>query len=193
MLKHYSRAEKEAAFTKIIDQHYRSIYYYCYKKLNRDADEAKDCAQEVFFTFYKKIDSLKDFDKIGKWLYTTADHCIQRTLLKKSKENKKITFSITEKDPEHIPDCYSPFFSYEENLDLLFDSKIDIEEYKNRILSVLLPEEMTLWYLFFIEEKSQQEIADLMRLSLPAVKSRVLRLKYKLQKQIEILLRDEES
>lgn len=83
MANHYNKNEKDEIFSGIIEVHYKSIYYYCYKKLNQQSSEAGDCTQEVFYTLYIIMDELRDFNKIGKWLYQTADNYIKR-ILKKS-------------------------------------------------------------------------------------------------------------
>jgi len=193
MANHYSRNEKDEMFNRIIEQHYKSIYYYCYNKINQDVNEAKDCTQEVFCTLYKKIDDLRDFNKIGRWLYLTADNYIKKILTKKSFENKMLIHSMIDSDVDNIPEYYSQYFSYEENHELLLESPLNIEDCKEKILSALSSEEMTLWYLFFIESKSQKEISDILHISHTAVKSRVLRLKFKLKKQIELILSDAKS
>ena len=193
MANHYNKNEKDKICNGIIEQHYQSIYYYCYKKLSHDVNESKDCTQEVFYTLYKKMDDLRDYNKIGGWLYRTADNYIKKSLARKSFENRTLIHSMIDSDGDTVPECYRPYFSYEENDDLFLESPLNVEDCKDKILSALSSEEMTLWYLFFIENKSQKEISDILHISLPAVKSRVLRLKFKLNKQMEITLRDEQT
>jgi len=71
MPNHYSRNEKNEIFNEIMKEYYKSLRFYCYKKLNHNSNEAEDCAQEVFYTLYKIMDSMRDFNKMGKWLYRT--------------------------------------------------------------------------------------------------------------------------
>ena len=190
MANQYSKIEKDEIFNRMIEVHYKSIYYYCYKKLNQNPDEAKDCTQEVFCVLYKRMDDLRDFNKIGRWLYLTADNHIKKILTKRSFESKKLIHSMIDSDLDDVPEYQSSFISYEENYDLLLESPLDIEACKEKVLSVLSADEMTLWYLFFIERKNQKEISTILHVSLTAVKSRILRLKFKLNKQIEIILSD---
>jgi len=188
MANHYSRNEKNEIFSEIMKEYYKSVRFYCYKKLNRNSNEAEDCAQEVFYTLFKTMDELRDFNKIGKWLYRTADNCIKKILTKKSFENKMLIHSMIDNDVDNIPQYYSPYFSYEDDYELLLESPLNIDDCKEKILSVLSSEEMTLWYLFFIEKKSQKEISVILHISHTSVRSKVLRLKFKLNKQTKIIL-----
>ena len=189
---HHSKTEKDEIFNGLIEKHYRSVYYFCYKKLNLNPNEAKDCTQEIFCTLYKKMDHLQDFDKIRRWLYLTADYHVKKVLAKWSFENKKLIHSRLDGAAEDVADYDSPFLSYQEDYDLLLESPLDVEECKKKVLAALSVEEMTLWYLFFIERKNQKDISTIFHISQTAVKSRVLRLKFKLNKQIEFIISERE-
>lgn len=189
---HHSKTEKDEIFSGLIEKHYKSVYYFCYKKLNLNPSEAKDCTQEIFCTLYKKMDGLYDFDKIGPWLYRTANHHVKKILAKWSFENKKLIHFRFDGDVEDVAEYPSAFLSYEEDIDQLLESPLDVEECKKKVLAALSLEEMTLWYLFFIEKKCQKDISTILHISQAAVKSRVLRLKSKLNKQIEIIMSERE-
>ncbi len=60
----------ENIFNEIAEQYYKSIFKYCYVKLDNE-HAAKDCTQEVFLTLYRKMDKLKLSENVRAWLYRT--------------------------------------------------------------------------------------------------------------------------
>ena len=66
------------AFNHIVEKYQHSIYNLCYRML-KNADEAEDAVQEVFTRAYFKLDFYNDTDKFSTWLFSIASHyCIDR-------------------------------------------------------------------------------------------------------------------
>jgi len=127
-----------------------------------DDEIAKDILQEVFIKIHKKIDSIKDSEKITSWVYQITRNSIidfYRKEKKKSTIPNLENISLQEIDVQN-PDfskCISPFLKQLSEKDRELLNKISFEGI------------------------SQKEYADLHNLSYTATKSRVQRARKKLK------------
>lgn len=64
-------------FDEIVNRYYTVILNYCKYRLGGNMKAAEDVTQEVFFTLYRKRNSLKMGENIKLWLYRTADNEIK--------------------------------------------------------------------------------------------------------------------
>jgi RNA polymerase sigma factor (sigma-70 family) len=67
-------AEQEAVFNGIIRRYYPGILKFCDYTLGGNRSAAEDCAQDIFLILYEHMPRLRDYDKIGGWLYKTAGY-----------------------------------------------------------------------------------------------------------------------
>ena len=90
---------------QLYTEHYKSVYYTCYKYLQNEED-AKDMAQNVFIKAFDKIDSLKDTSSFKSWINRiAANECLNE--LKKTNRIKLEELTATNSDGEsfeHIED-----------------------------------------------------------------------------------------
>lgn len=142
-----------------------SIYFTCLKMVNNEQD-ALDLTQETFITVFSKLDTLKDNINYFGWQKTIAINKCKKYLLKNkevlfrdnSEENN--TIDIEDNDEEFIPHSY-----------------IDNIEKRNIIMNILDNElsdiQRVVIMLFYYEEKSINEIAEILECSVGTVKSRL--------------------
>ncbi len=72
------RARDEAAFTELVRLHQDRVFSVVYRMLG-DREEARDVAQEVFVTVFRRIDGLRGESGLSTWLYRVAvNHCKNR-------------------------------------------------------------------------------------------------------------------
>lgn len=91
-------------FNILHDRYYPFIYGQCMLYF-KNAQDAEDVTQEIFFKLYRKIDTFSFKSRFFTWLYRLVNnHCInhQRRIKYKRLENKSI-------NPENLSDY---FFSY---------------------------------------------------------------------------------
>ena len=119
-----------------------------------DTEAAKDCTQETFMIFYKKMGFLNLSQDIGAWLYKTA--------------------SLTVKAYKRKNKQYIPLESIENTL------AYTIEE--NNVKNILTEEEYTLISEYYLEGKSVESIAWKYNISKPTVYFRINKIKNKLNK-----------
>lgn len=169
------------AFTELIEG-YRSKIYGLALKLSKNREDAEDIFQE---TFLKAIDNIKQFraeSSFGTWLFTIA---VNNVRAKYAKESKADLLSVE----EYLP---SPQGHTDDNLPQLFDWKDPLSKLTGQELQRKLEEaikELPLTYripfiLRYIEEMPVQEVADTLKISLAAAKSRILRARLALRKSL---------
>ena len=157
----------EAAFEALYERHHRSVLNVAYRLLgNRDA--AEDIAQEVLLKLYTSPRSYKPTAKLSTWLYrVTYNTCIDEMRRHKS-------ISLPDDQPASR-DVASPESALESSeLAAVVQSAIASLPEKQRMAVVLQR----------YEGLSYQEIAEVLKTSIPAVESLLFRAKETLKARL---------
>lgn len=140
------------------------IYYLCYRMVN-NSDDAVDLTQDVFITVFSKLESLDKPENLFTWINTIAiNKC--KDFFKKKKElliNDDETdgvFEVEDLDEEFIPHSY-------------IDNKAKREIILGVLEHSLSDVQRAVVMLYYYEEKSIKEIAELVECSEGTVKSRL--------------------
>lgn len=161
-----------SSFEELVKRHEKKIYNLAYR-LTGSREDANDALQETFMQAFRKLSSFRGDSKFSTWLYRIA---VNVCLMKKRKEKKMKTVSLdapvlTEKADEikrELPDDWSknPRATLEnEEIRGILSNAIDS-----------LPEEYrTVVILRGVNGFSNEEVAKMLEISLPAVKSRLHR------------------
>lgn len=149
-------------FTYIVEKYQKPVYNLCYRMLG-DAFEAEDAAQE---TFIRAMKSIKRYDAkrpFSTWLLSIAAHyCIDQLRKRRGRivsidDNPYITIQDGTPGPETMT-------IQSEDRDRL-----------RKILSVLSPTDRAAVILRYWNELSYEQIAQILALTVSAVKSRLHR------------------
>lgn len=162
-----ARQGSDEAFTHLVELYQKPVYNLCYRMLG-EAESAEDASQETFLRAFQYLHRYDEKRSFATWLLSIAAHyCIDRL-----RRRKFAIFSIDEEDDEgttfEIPDPGSPEPEAEsvkkEDRTRLHKLLQSLDE-TDRAAIV-----MRYWYDF-----SETEIADSLRLTVSAVKSRLHR------------------
>jgi RNA polymerase sigma-70 factor (ECF subfamily) len=157
----------DEAFTKLVEEHQTHVYNLCYRMLG-EPETAEDAAQESFLRAYQNLHRYDQSRPFATWLLSIAAHyCIDRL-----RRRKLSIFSIDEEnddgstyeiaDPASLdPEAESVKREDRDHLHLLLK---DLDE-TDRAAVIL-----RYWYDF-----SEVEIAESLKLTVSAVKSRLHR------------------
>jgi len=149
-------------YEKIIDQHHRRIYGYL-MKFFLSPEDVEDLLQDVFISFYAKMDNI-DPQKYSSYLFRTA-------------HNKAINYLKKQKKFVDYNEFYHQEITHANNED-----KEKAKEIKIKIaLAKLKPKEMLAIELKFYQNKSYREIADILETTPNAVDSLLFRARKKLR------------
>jgi RNA polymerase sigma-70 factor, ECF subfamily len=168
----FIREKDKQAYSLIMDRYGTKIRRYINRLINNDAD-AQDLVQQVFINVYTDIFSFDEKRKFSSWIYRVA-HNVAVNYLKK----KRIKISL-----ESNPAVANKLFSKED----VFE-EVAREEAKDKMTSLLddLPEKFkTPLILRFQEDKTYEEISDILRIPKNTVGTLISRAKKVLKKEIE--------
>jgi len=157
----------DEAFTKLVEEHQTHVYNLCYRMLG-EPEAAEDAAQESFLRAYQNLHRFDQSRPFPTWLLSIAAHyCIDRL-----RRRKLSMFSLDEENDEGAtyeiadpasPDPEAESIKYEER-DRLHILLKDLDETDRAAII------MRYWHDF-----SEVEIAESLRLTVSAVKSRLHR------------------
>jgi RNA polymerase sigma-70 factor (ECF subfamily) len=146
---------------------YSSRVYSLAYQLTRSTSAAEEIMQEVFITVISKIGTLENENYFSTWLYRVTTNAAYGFLRKEKKHKDLVPVDDVESGSTALHD----FSDLPDDI-LLSDESRDIL----RQAIDKLPENMrTIIIMKDVEGLKNEEIAEAMKLSLPAVKSRVHR------------------
>ena len=155
-------------FTALVDQHYRALYQFAYSLAHSEADAA-DLTQETYLRWAEKGSQLRDVSKVKTWLFTT----LYRLFLGRRRHN--IRFPHDEiSDAEHrLPPVESDAVRSMEGHEVLQALQEIDETFRAPLV------------LFYLEDHSYQEIAEILDVPPGTVMSRLYRGKAMLRARLE--------
>ncbi len=160
---------KTELYGEIINRYQNKVYSTVYS-YTRDYEEAKDLTQEIFIKIYNNLPNFKNKSQFSTYLYRVAvNRCIDWT---RKKRLKTISAMFFQEDDE--ADIYEYIADYSSNPEeiLLKEEKVNIikEEINN------LPEiYKTVMIMFYFQDFSPQEIADILEIPRKTVDTRLYR------------------
>ncbi len=168
-----ARKGDQQAFCRLVDAYQRPVMSLTYRMLGT-VEEAEDAAQETFLRAWSRLHQYNPEHKFSTWIFSIANHhCIDRL--------RKRRVTVVSLDDTPVA------FSVQGDEDRPEESLIGEENAQEMqaLVELLAPEYRTPLVLRYWQECSYQEIAEVMGLSLPAVKSRLFRARQKLAEEYE--------
>jgi len=149
---------EETAFEKLVDLYYPSLYRFAYS-LTRQESDACDLTQETFYIWATKGHQVRDESKVKSWLFTT----LHREYLQRFRRSSRFPqVEIGAAEPE-LPEIAAISLERLDRSSILGAlGQID-ENFKSVIA------------LFYLEDYSYPEIAEILDIPLGTVKSRISR------------------
>jgi RNA polymerase sigma-70 factor (ECF subfamily) len=158
-----ARAGDDQAFSELVGAFQVPVYNLCYRMLG-ESGEAEDAAQETFLRAYRNMNRYDPERKFVTWLLSIAsNHCIDRI------RKRRMTFLSLEKTPE-IWEGSDPEPGPEGWIE---DQELQAEVQK--MLGSLTSPDRAAILLRYWYDYSYEEIAEMLKLSVSAVKSRLHR------------------
>lgn len=170
----FVEGQDEHAFNELVNRYGDKVYRLAFRITGNPSD-AEEVLQEVFIILVGKLDTFRRESKFSTWLYRVAVNASYMHLRNGRKFSEK----------EVSLDNYQPYNDYgalegvaEKDWSAVPDSRLLSEEGAQMIEKAIeeLPEEYRIvFHMKDVEGLTSKEIAKTLGLSLPAVKSRVLR------------------
>jgi RNA polymerase sigma-70 factor (ECF subfamily) len=164
------REGKREAFTQLYLRYRQRVFAYCLRMLGSSA-EAEDMFQEVFIRVWQRAYQFTEEKSLSGWIFTIAHNlCLNR--IRDRKELDRL----------------------DDHTNLAVDHVELGEDWAARIQAALEqvpPENREPFVLFEYQGLSYQEIADVMKLTIAAVKSRIYRAREEMRRILEPYYRDD--
>ncbi len=178
------KAGNAEAFSNIIRKYQKTVLNLTYR-FTGDPVEAEDLAQEVFLRVYRAADRFEARAKFFTYLYqVTLNLCRNERAKVRHKRNTSLDAPMKEGEPDSLRQIQDPSGSAEE---LLTRQELG-DVVREAVLS--LPEEQREAVMMQrFQDLSYEEIAEILKLSVPAVKSRLHRAKLALKEKLSPYLK----
>lgn len=171
-----SRQGDTEAFSVLVNQYSRNIYRLAVN-ITKNNEDAEDVLQEAFLKAYTKLDKFQGNSRFYTWLVRIA---VNESLMKLRKRKSARTVSMdqpieTDGEPmvrEHEDWGDNPEQQY---------AKTELQKILQETIELLEPPYRTVFQLRDVENLSTEETAEVLGLSVPAVKSRLLRARLKMR------------
>ena len=167
------------AYASLVDKH-KNMVFTIALKIVRNREDAEEIAQDVFVKAYQSLATFKKESKFSTWLYRIVYNAAISKTRKRNIETTNLKYDIVENYSED---------DINENL-----NRLDSNEQKtiiNTVLKKLNPEDHILVTLYYFEEKSVDEISEIVNISPSNVKVKLFRIRKKLYGEIQILIKSQ--
>lgn len=155
-------------FEELVDAHYQALYRFG-MSLTRNADAAADLVQETFCIWAAKGDQLKDRSKAKTWLFTT----LHREFLSQRRRASRFSDEPVGEDSAQVST------GAEEDAERQMDGQRALE-----LLGSLEEAYRVPLALFYLQQHSYKEIAEILDVPIGTVMSRLSRGKEMLRKRM---------
>jgi RNA polymerase sigma-70 factor (ECF subfamily) len=174
-----AKAGDTAAFEQLIRQYERQIFRTA-QHITQNREDAEDITQDVFFKAFQKLDQFQGNSKFSTWLVRIA---VNESLMRLRKRKTSKTVSMdqdVQTDEGSIP---RDFAEWRPNPEQNYN-QAELAEILRKTIAGLPPGFRTVFTLRDIENLSTEETAEALGLSVPAVKSRLLRARLQLRERL---------
>jgi RNA polymerase sigma-W factor len=178
-----AKSGDDQAYDKLLNKYRNSVYNLVYRMV-RDIEEAEDLTQEAFIKAFNSLAQFNEEYAFSTWLYKIAtNNCID-FFRKRKLQTLSLDKPIQYKDSEIHHEIPDPELNPEKNILASERSSIIREAIET------LPEKYyTAIILRHTEEKSYEEIAEILHLPIGTVKARIFRAREMLNKALKDRLR----
>jgi RNA polymerase sigma-70 factor, ECF subfamily len=163
------------AVSELVEQHYELLYRFAYR-LSGSAADAEDLVQQAFLAAHSKLGQLREASKARAWLIAVVRNAYRKSLRK----DRPLPFATTGEVPEPCDEGAAA---------QALEKMTDVESVQAALAE--LPEEFrAAVILFYFDDFSYREIADILEVPIGTVMSRLSRGKAHLRQRLAPLYLD---
>ncbi len=171
-------AGSQRAYTALSDRHRQAVYHIVYK-IVRNEETARDLVQETFMKAFSSLASYRSEYRFSTWLYKIAANCSIDYLRKKRIDALSLDRPVETKDGTVELEVADYSFHPERDLERK-QQRVSIEE----AIDSLPPKYREVIVYRHKDDKSYEEIADLLNVPVGTVKARIFRARELLKKKL---------
>ncbi|HUA19908.1 MAG TPA: RNA polymerase sigma factor [Bryobacteraceae bacterium] len=168
-----------AAFNELVNRYSRKIYRLA-KHITQNDEDAEDVLQETFLKAFEHLGNFQGQSKFYTWIVRIA---VNESLMKLRKRKSDRTVPLDEPLDTGEDTVVREIAVWDENPEQQY-SREEIGGILDEAIQSLKPTFRTVFVLRDIEELSTEETAEALGISVPAVKSRLLRARLQLREKL---------
>lgn len=175
----WGRRQDHAAFAELVNRYKHRVYWLVRRMLGNEEDE--DVAQEVFLRAYEALPGFRGDCKFSTWIYKITRNLCLAELKKRGVRGEPLSLQAESDEKIHrlLPASHQGAAHEIERLDLSRSVR--------QLINRLPVQYRTVLTLFYLNQTSYEEIAEIMGIPLGTVKTHIHRARLQLR---ELLLAD---
>jgi len=174
-----AKAGDQNAFAELVRRYERKVYRLA-KNITRNDEDAEDVLQDAFLKAYTHLDNFKGDSKFYTWIVRIA---VNEALMRLRKRKTDRTVPLDEPVELGEETVQREIAVWEDNPEQQY-SQEEWRRILDEAVDTLKPDFRTVFVLRDIEELSTEETAETLGISVPAVKSRLLRARLALRERL---------
>jgi RNA polymerase sigma-70 factor (ECF subfamily) len=174
-----SREGDGRAFGELV-RRYESKIFRLAQHVTQNREDAEDVLQETFLKAYEHLDQFQGAAKFYTWIVRIA---VNQALMKLRRRRTDRSVSLDEAIDTGEDTIIREVAAWDENPEQRF-SRAEFGQILDEAIQGLEPPYRSVFVLRDIDELSTEETADALGLSIPAVKSRLLRARLQLREKL---------
>lgn len=172
------------AFSDLV-QRYEAKIFRLALHITQNREDAEDVLQEAFLKAYEHLDQFQGNSKFYTWIVRIA---VNQALMKLRKRKTDRSVSLDEGIDTGEDTVTREVATWDENPEQKY-TREELNGILDEAIQGLAPAYRTVFVLRDVEELSTEETADALGLSIPAVKSRLLRARLQLREKLTRLFK----
>jgi len=164
------------AFVELVNKYTQKVHNLAFR-ISRNEEDTEEIVQDVFVTVYNKIDKFEGKAAFSSWLYRiTANTAFMKLRKRKQYQVVSLEDAVEGGTENMIPAADETSF---------IGLQHEIREFLERALEHLPAEYRAIFVLRDVDGLSNQDVAEILGITIPAVKSRLHRSRLMLRKKLQ--------
>ncbi len=167
------KRDNHQAFTELVDRYKDRVHWVIRRMLG--SGEEEDLAQEVFVRVYEALPDFRQESKFSTWIYKITRNLCLLELRKRRRRGEHLSLEEEGEEKVHwlLPESAE---NVEEEIE-----KRDVADNVRKLVDRLPAQYRTVLTLFYMNQVSYEEIADIMEIPIGTVKTHIYRAKLQLR------------
>jgi RNA polymerase sigma-70 factor, ECF subfamily len=178
-LVHAAKGGDLEAFSQLVNRYDRNIFRIA-QHITHNEEDAQDVVQDAFLKAYQNLEQFQENSKFYTWLVRIA---VNEALMKLRKRRNDRTVSLDEDVETEEGSMPREVADWSPNPEQLYGQS-ELGDILKKTIQGLPPGFRTVFVLRDVEGLSTEETAEMLGLSVPAVKSRLLRARLQLRERL---------
>ena len=174
-----AKAGNYAAFEELVNRYEKKIYRLALN-ITRHREDAEDVLQEAFMKSFQHLQNFREGSRFYTWLVRIA---VNEGLMKLRKRRTSRLVQMQEATDEEGQVVPREFVDWGPNPEELYE-RSELEEILQKAVDSLSPNFRTVFLLRDVEKLSTEETADVLEVSIGAVKARLFRARLQLREEL---------